>query len=127
MLSTNADSLANVYRGWEGYQFSLVQALTPMTVEQLKFRPAPGLRSVGGIFRHIALGRLGWFLRMNAPGSAELAERIGDDYWESDADGNRYIREDAFPIAEQPGELLRWLGDSWGMVEQMLAAWTVAD
>jgi hypothetical protein len=67
-------SLIDVYRGWEGYQASLVHAVAPLTDEQLAFRAAPGLKSVGEIVRHIAAGRIDWFLRMNAPGCAELAD-----------------------------------------------------
>jgi hypothetical protein len=64
-------SLATVFEGWDGYQTSLVQAISPLTPEQLAWRPAPELRSVGEVARHISLGRITWFRRMEAPGSAE--------------------------------------------------------
>lgn len=125
-MHANTNSLASVYKGWDGYQFSLAQALAPLTAENLRFQPVVQLRSVGEIFRHIALGRLNWFLRMDAPGSRELAERIGD-YWEVDPDGNRHIIEDAISITDQPNELMTWLRDSWQMIEQTLNAWTIED
>lgn len=121
----NQTSLAKIYDGWQGYNTSLVHALQSLTMGQLAWRPAPGLRSVGELARHISLGRLGWFLRMGAPRSAELAGRISQ--WESDPHGNRYIIEEAVEIAGQASELVRWLEDSWGMVEETLKIWTVAD
>jgi uncharacterized damage-inducible protein DinB len=121
----NGNSLANVYDGWQGYNTSLVHAVQSLTPEQLAWRPAPGFRSVGELARHISLGRLAWFLRMGAPRSAELAGRISQ--WESDPHGNRYIIEEAVEIAGQASELVRWLEDTWGMVEETLESWTVAD
>lgn len=118
-------TLAQVLEGWNGYQTSLVHALAPLTQEQLAWRPAAHLRSVGELARHISLGRLVWFQRMDAPGSAELASRIQD--WEGDSDGNRYIVEAAVPIAEDAGALVQWLEDSWRMIEKTLDAWSVAD
>lgn len=124
-MNPHTDSLMSVYEGWDGYQHSLVQALLPLTAEHLRWRPAPQLRTVGETFRHIALGRISWFLRMNAPGSRELAGRIS--HWGEDPHGNRYIREDAIEITEQTDQLTAWLQDSWQMVDQTLKTWTVED
>ena len=66
-------SLATIFDGWDGYQTSLVHAIAPLTPEQLRWHPAGDLRTVGQLARHISLGRLSWFMRMDAPGSAELA------------------------------------------------------
>lgn len=124
-MNPHTDSLMSVYEGWDGYQHSLVQALTPLTAEYLSWRPAAQLRTAGEIFRHIALGRVNWFLRMDAPGSQELARQIND--WYEDSHGNRYIEEDAIAITEQTSELIKWLQDSWHMVDQTLKTWTVED
>lgn len=117
--------LSEIYDGWSGHQTSLVNAIAPLTREQLIWRPAPGLNSVGELARHISLGRLGWFLRMGAPGSAALAAQI--DAWEVDGDGNRDIVEHALSIAEQSDVLVHWLAASWQMIELTLNTWTVAD
>jgi uncharacterized damage-inducible protein DinB len=92
-MTTHDSPLLKVYEGWEGHQTSLVHAIAPLTAEQLLWRPAAQLHSVGELARHISLGRIVWFLRMNAPGSAALAEQI--DAWEVDGDGNRHIVESA--------------------------------
>lgn len=119
------DSLMSVYEGWDGYNQSLVQALSPLTREQLTWRPSPRHRSVGEIVRHICMGRLRWFWRMGAPGSDELVKRI--KHWETDSDGNQEIIEEALEIAEETAELLPWLAATWLMVYQTLTSWEVSD
>jgi len=81
-MEISANSLMTVYEGWDGYQRSILQAVSPLTREQLAWRPADHLRSVGELIRHIALGRIDWFLRMEAPGSRELAGEISA--WDED-------------------------------------------
>lgn len=85
----------------------------------------PQLRSVGEIARHISLGRVGWYVRMNAPKSAELASQITK--WEQDKHGNQYVIEGAIAITENPAELVRWLENTWQMIEETLKGWTIAD
>ena len=107
-------SLMTVYSGWDSYQVSLVRAIAPLSREQLLYRPAPHLRSVGEIASHIGLGRIGWFQRMQAPGSAELATQVA-------------TRGSEDAIVANPAELVRWLEASWQMIETTLTSWTVAD
>lgn len=124
-LGSESASLADIFDGWNGHQTSLVHAIAPLTREQLIWRPTPGLSSVGELARHISLGRLTWFRRMDAPGSAELANQI--DAWEKDSDGNFHIVEGAVPIAEQADQLVHWLEITWQMIGATLASWNVAD
>lgn len=114
-----------VYEGWEGYRQSIIKAVEPLTAEQLEWRPSPHLRSVGELVRHIALGPIDWFRRMEAPGSEKLASQI--ETWEEDAHGNRYVVEDALAITDQAAELVKWLEASTRMIEQTLQTWTVND
>lgn len=117
--------LTQLYDGWNGYQTSIANAVAPLTAQQLAWRPAPGHRSVGELVRHIALGRIVWFVRMDAPGSAALAEQI--PAWAEDGDGNRHVVEDALAITERAADLIHWLNVTWQMVAETLQAWTVAD
>lgn len=117
--------LADVFNGWDGFQTSLLQAISPLNTDQLRWRPNDSLHSVGELARHISFGRIEWFARMDAPGSADLVAQIS--HWDQDSDGNRHIVESAIPIAEQTGELVHWLGLSWQMVERTLQLWTVDD
>jgi uncharacterized damage-inducible protein DinB len=118
-------SLSQVFDGWGGYNLSLVRAIEPRTAEQLAWRPSPAVRSMGQLARHIALGRINWFVRMPAPGSQELSDRI--HAWQTDSEGNRHIAEDQMPIDNDPSRLVRWLNDTWEMIDATLKAWTLDD
>jgi uncharacterized damage-inducible protein DinB len=125
IMSTVNTSLNDVYQGWDGYRESIRKAVSPLTPEQLTWSPATHLRSVGELVRHIALGPIEWFVRMDAPGSHDLAAQV--DSWTEDSHGNRYIVEDAIAIADQAAELVKWLEASRQMINQTLETWTVAD
>ncbi|MCA1596914.1 MAG: DinB family protein [Chloroflexi bacterium] len=114
------NSLQSVYEGWDGYNLSLVRAITPLTSEQLAFRLAPEIRSVGELAAHISLGRVDWFRRMPAPGSAELDLRLSSIRRGGDLSPDTGIADDA-------GELVRLLDLTWNMIAETLAAWTVED
>ena len=109
-MTADVYSLLTVYNGWDGYQISLVRAITPRSREQLAYRPAPHLRTAGEIARHIIEGRLSWF----GASSDEAADVVA-----------AWGPEDA--IQEQPAELVRGLEASWQMIEGALSRWTVAD
>lgn len=124
-MAVTMDSLAAIYDGWNGHQTSLVNAIAPLTPAQLRWRPPAQLSSVGELARHISLGRITWFARMGAPGSAALLEQIS--VWEQDSDGNRDIVESALAITEQADALVHWLEITWQMVATTLQQWQVAD
>ncbi len=113
-MSDNSVPLSKVFDGWEGYNTSLMHAIQPLTLEQLTWRPAATLRSVGELAGHIALGRVFWFARMPAPGSLELmkkAEQVGDES----------------AIAGDKAAILLWMSESWQMIADTLNQWTVQD
>ena len=124
-MTADNPSLADVFDGWQGFQESLVRAVTPLDAKQLGWRPSDSRYSVGELVRHIALGRIGWFARMSAPGSAELAAHISQ--WEEDRDGNNHVVETAVPMAGDAVQLVHWLEKTWQMIAQTLDTWTVAD
>ena len=74
-MPNTSSSLSKIFEGWEGYNTSLVHSIQPLSQEQLTWRPAPHLRSVGEVASHIAFERIGWFARMQAPGSLELKSK----------------------------------------------------
>ena len=117
--ASSLPSLASILSGWDGYQTSLVRAISPLSSEQLAFRPVPERRSVGETAGHIALGRVDWFSRMNAPGSAELAQQAGP-FWDTGA------RPEA-AIGSRATDIVDWLEKSWAMVEANLSRWTPED
>jgi len=103
-------SLMDIFSGWDGYQTSLAHTIAELSVEQLKFRSAPDLRSVGEIAEHIASGRVDWFRRMGAPGADML-----------------YRRMRGKENTDDTATLVQRLNESWEMVESNLKAWTVED
>jgi uncharacterized damage-inducible protein DinB len=124
-MEMTTNSVLSVYEGWDGHQISLVHAVEPLTHEQLLWRPAPNLRSVGELTRHIALGRIDWCLRMSAPGIEAVAARV--PVWDQDKHGNHYVVEDSVPIADRADELVQWLEETWKPIDAILHTWTVAD
>lgn len=106
-MNVDAPSLMTVYKGWDDYQISLLR-------EQLVWRPAPHLRSVGEIASHIIGGRIQWFHYILGEGSAEFASRVA-------------ARRPEDVIEENPAELVRWLEATWQMIEDELTRWGVAD
>ena len=119
-----SDSLAFLFEGWDGYQTSLVRAITPLTPAQLEWRPAEGRRSIGELVRHIALGRITWFSRVGLPGIEQASGQV--PRWYTDGDGARHAVEKAV-TSNDAAELVRWLEISWQPVRRMLDEWTVRD
>jgi uncharacterized damage-inducible protein DinB len=119
------DSLQFIFEGWNGYNQSIINAIKPLSSEQLSWQPKEHLYSVGQVARHISLGRITWFVRMDAPGSAELAGKI--HAWKQDDDGNAHIIEEKVISDSQPEELIHWLDMSWEMIEKTLTSWMVSD
>src|SRR5580693_5653266 len=66
-------SMPTIYAGWQTYQGLLIAALAPLTPEQLALRAAPGLRSIGGLARHMIGARARWFYIDMHEGGAEFA------------------------------------------------------
>jgi uncharacterized damage-inducible protein DinB len=118
-------SLQSIFEGWAGYNASLIGALRRRTPMELAWRPKADMRSVGELVRHIALGRITWFLRMQAPGSIEAADAVS--VWTTDEEGNRHAAEEALHITQYAGELIAWLERSWLMIDLTLSAWNADD
>jgi uncharacterized damage-inducible protein DinB len=116
--------LAQIFEGWDGYQTSLLHAVTPLTSEQLSWRPAPERRSVGELVRHISLGRIAWFSRIAAPGIENVQQRV--PRWYTDDDGSRHVAEESVACNET-SVLEEWLSLSWQPIQRALAEWTVDD
>jgi uncharacterized damage-inducible protein DinB len=101
------------YQGWENYQDLLIKAITPLTPEQLAYRPAPQLRSVGENARHIIGARVRW---------CHMALGLGDEAF---AALGRWDRRDM--PTRSAAELVSGLRDSWKVLGAALEGWTPAD
>lgn len=113
-MPTDTYSLMTVFKGWDGYQVSLVDAVAPLSSEQLSYRPAPHLRTAGEIARHISEGRLNWFQRTFGVPDTEALNQVAS--WRTE-DG----------IERNAAMLVSGLEATWRMVENALNRWTVED
>jgi len=64
--------MPTIYAGWHTYQSLLIDALAPLTPEQLALSAAPGLRSIHSIATHIIGARARWFERLLGEGGQEF-------------------------------------------------------
>ena len=112
-MADNNISLASLYKGWDIYQEQLVKAVSPLAAEQLALRAAPKLRSIGMIAAHIVGARVRWFHRLMGEGSVDI-HLLG--IWD---------RPEA-PV-RSAAELVEGLEDSWQLIQNSLAHWTLAD
>lgn len=104
--------LAYVFDGWSGYNESLVRAMQGLTIDQLRFRGPSKMRSIEEVAWHIADGRVEWFARMDAPGAAELFDRV-------------CAREEKVPENADASQLCAWLEETWKIVEGVLNKWSI--
>jgi uncharacterized damage-inducible protein DinB len=106
-------TLAILVEGWSAYQDLLLEALTPLTPEQLALRAAPHLRSVEELARHIIAVRAGWF---------HYALGEGDD---------TFAAFRAWQLPDAPvrmaSDLVHGLADTWQVMQAAMARYTPDD
>lgn len=105
--------LAPLYKGWDVYQNHLVNALAPLSPEQLDFQAARNLRSIGMLADHIIAVRARWLHNRLQEGDEQLIA-IGE--WDSSRHSNR-----------SAAELVSGLKTTWQVIEAALQRWTLAD
>jgi uncharacterized damage-inducible protein DinB len=105
-------TLAEVYAGWDDFNRKLVEAVAPLTGEQLELRAAPHLRSAREIISHLVRTRASWFQLLGAT----------DPEWKP------------FLTWDHPGEptrdaaeLVKGIDDSLRLMTDLLRGLTVAD
>lgn len=106
-------SLAPFYKGWDVYQQLLVQAITPLTPDELALRSASHMWSIGQLVTHIAAARAGWFHMWMGEGGPNITQLA---MWDENEEPSRTAVE-----------LVAGLETSWQMMQQALAHWTPAD
>jgi uncharacterized damage-inducible protein DinB len=109
----DTEVVSSIYEGWHIYQAAMTQAITPLTSEQLAFRVAPHLRSVGEIAAHVIGVRARWFYLLMGEGGDEFKALGGWD------------RQDA--KIRSAAELVTGLGVSWTGMHEAIGRWTAAD
>jgi len=112
-MSQVKSTLETIYDGWQEYQEKLIQALEPLTMQQLNLRPAAHLRSIGEIARHIIGARGRWFFDEMEEGGAEM-DALG--IWDRRGQPTR-----------SAAELVAGLRATWRVMHTCLERWTEAD
>src|SRR5689334_21635124 len=107
----NPTNLTPFYRGWEEYQRLLIDALAPLSPEQLALGVTPGQRPVWLIAAHIIGTRVAWFQRIGEGDEALAAF----DPWDMDGAPPRTA-----------AELVTGLEATWEMIRDCLDRWTPA-
>jgi uncharacterized damage-inducible protein DinB len=106
-------SLAHFYDGWARQNQRLVDALAPLTPEQLLLRSAPHMWPVSVLAAHIVGARVFWFHDIMREGPPSVGAFSGLD----DVDEFERTRE----------RLLEGLQASWAIIDLVLQRCTPAD
>jgi len=106
-------SLLPLYQGWDTYQELLIEALEPLSLDQLSLRPAPQLRSIGENAAHIVSARAGWLYYVLEKGDANLDSLAS---WDQ-----------ADQPARSAASLVKGLEATWQVIQDALSRWTIAD
>jgi uncharacterized damage-inducible protein DinB len=115
MTTVHTLPLTVVYQGWDRYQRDLLQAVAPLSHEQLALPVAPTHWPIGMLVQHILNDRIWWFHLWMDEGSPEVAAFM---HWEEEQEGQS---------VHAAAELVAGLEATWGMIEATLTRWTVAD
>lgn len=112
-MAEHATGIMGLYPGWDAYQELLVNAISPLTSQQLALRPASHLRTIGENCRHIIGARARWCF---------LAMGIGDETFAT------FARWDSPDMPERSAaELASGLRESWHVLRDALTRMTPAD
>jgi uncharacterized damage-inducible protein DinB len=106
-------SMPAIYAGWHTYQGLLIDALAPLTPDQLALSAAPGLRSIGDVATHMVGARARWFHDVLGEGGDEFAALSA---WDSPGQ----------PIRTAP-ELVGAIESTWRGMRAAITRWTPAE
>lgn len=113
--------LVDVYDGWVKYNDAILEAFDQMSPDQFGFAILPDGATPAHLFRHIALGRIEWLVRIGAPGFDNLAARIPE--WKTLPDGVRYVIAESVAL-DAPG-LRELLCDTAIAIQMTLQSWDI--
>ncbi|HEY0606207.1 MAG TPA: DinB family protein [Herpetosiphonaceae bacterium] len=112
-MTEQPSTLAPFYKGWDAYQQLLVNAIAPLSDEQLELRPGGDLRSVRMIALHIIGARARW-LHYVLHESGDNLVALGS--WDRPGEP-----------ARSAAEIVGALESTWQVLQAGLQRWTPAD
>ncbi len=109
-MQPNQSTQDVIYDNWQGYNAKLRDAIAPLSDEQLRLQPAPGMWPLGQIVQHLISVRAGWF-----------SGTLQDD----DEGMAAYMTWGQYdPPPRSAAELARGLDETWAFIESRLRRWT---
>ncbi|MBI3522304.1 MAG: DinB family protein [Chloroflexi bacterium] len=108
-------NVAPFYEGWRQFNDRLVEAIGPLSAEELAWAPAPRMWPIWALAAHIANTRVYWLCSvLGEPGveTTPFTDPSGEG-WEDDLSRPR-----------QADELVRALRSSWSILDACLQRWT---
>ena len=102
-----------IYENWRTYNDKLRDAIAPLTDEQLRLQPAPGMWPLGQILQHIVSVRAGWFSGTLQDDNEAMTAYMEWGQYDSPA--------------RSAAELARGLDETWAFIESRLRRWTEDD
>ena len=111
-------SAAALYRWWRQYNARLVEAIRPLSDEQLRLRASPANDPIWALAAHTAGARVYWLCGVLKEPGAEttpFTDPLSGAGWEDDPDTPRGA-----------SELVGALESSWRIVERCLDRWTAS-
>jgi uncharacterized damage-inducible protein DinB len=128
-MTTDADRILEPFvEGWAGYQRLLLDAIRPLTVEQLSSRTAPFQWTAWQLAAHMAGSRAYWFHEVLGEGDEDVGHMFAvesttvpdlpleDAGWEDDENHPRTA-----------DELTDGFERTWTMIDECLHRWTLED
>ncbi|HMO96113.1 MAG TPA: DinB family protein [Tepidiformaceae bacterium] len=113
---TGPPEMRAFYEGWVLRQRQLLDAVRPLTPEQMQLRPAPGEWAIWQLAANMAGGRLYWLCFILGEDNAGAEDLFTEGGWEDNPEHPRTAAEvvDAFER-------------TWSVVERCLEKWSLAD
>ncbi len=102
-----------IYENWRTYNDKLRDAIAPLTDEQLRLQPAPGMWPLGQLLQHIVSVRAGWFSGTLQDDNEAMTAYMEWGQYDSPA--------------RSAAELARGLDETWAFIESRLRRWTEDD
>jgi uncharacterized damage-inducible protein DinB len=115
-VSRDGLTVALLYEGWRKCDSRLVEALRPLSSEQLTWRAAPSQWPIWAIAAHTAGARVYWLcgvLKEEGAETTPFTDPLSGLGWEDDENTPRGANE-----------LVMALDTTWKIVERCLARWT---
>lgn len=104
---------ATIFEGWHTYQSLLIEAIAPLSAEQLALGTAPDLRTIDDIVRHVIGARARWFHMLMGEGGPVMAD-LGT--WDRQGAPSRTA-----------GALVQGLETTWRIMHDAIARWSPAE